>query len=178
MSRLCGLCPRPSKKTLRTKQLLLLGSADERDGPNALHTERSTLDSTSPRENRVHFAWAREDQLSVIFEVDSTRNTPIWEKTEAACFNLEKTFRKPGPYRTRFIDENPSTESIEGQDLYREEIQREVIWEEKRDTMAESHPPTPRPIQPPPRDVRPPPSVGRGSRIDKTKTARIHLTNR
>jgi hypothetical protein len=160
MSKFCGLCPsskpldnkvlhrKSGKKTKADANDPRWPSTEERDSLSDLRDTTSIYISRKGTElhSARQLSWG---QLSAILEVDSTKGTPNWEKTEAAALGTwEKGIRVSnfgkGKGKTRFLERRESEEKLLDEDYFGAFAFRRRM----SDTME------PRAIQPPSRDVR------------------------
>lgn len=151
MSKLCGLCSasKPLPPSMKVPKQLPLPSTKEKAGPtpSLFREEHSILNNTTSIErNSDSFEIARENRLSVILEVDSTRNTPNWDKRESAEIFWEDTPPR-SLNRDRLLGRKLSTAHFSFDKPDRDDIRRRLFWEEMA-SIAET-----KAIKPPPRDV-------------------------
>ena len=144
MSAFCGLC----SSTYKRQKPLLEKWGELND------VEITARDRT--------FEWAREDQLSAIIELDSTKGTPQWEKTEAEAHNWGNTAGSSShkPHILEPVEEEvrtPVTPKGKGPSYPthsdRRKTKRPPLIRRNVTMSGRTTPSTPRPIQPPPRDV-------------------------
>lgn len=125
-----------------------------RHEPSSTEEEWGELNDLVEKPVGRDFHW--NDQLSVIIELDSTRGTPQWEKTELESQIREQTTKSSGTYRGHILEpvkeESGNNISVEGLYLERETTKRPEL--KRNNKMSERSTATAPPsIQPPPRDV-------------------------